>query len=162
MLRDAIDDQDTIVRRAAVLGLRRIGSEKWALDLLENSFLNDPEWIVKNAAEDAIQYLKANAPREVTAPAAPAELNWLVSWAAKQGSSVPPDQQGGLQILLRALSEGEELVQAAAAAYLGRLGNVTVREELEKAVSSSSPQVREAAQKALSGLAWAKADAYTN
>ena len=162
MLRDAIEDQDTIVRRAAVLGLRRIGPEKWVLDLLEDSFLNDPEWIVKNAAEDASQYLKANAPREVTPTPTPAELNWLVSWAAKQGSSVPSDPQGGLQMLLRALSEGEELVQAAAADYLGRLGNDTVKGELTKAASSSSPHVREAAQKALAALAWAKAAAFSN
>src|SRR5579859_3448415 len=54
ILRDGVTSQDMLVRRAAVFGLSRIKAA-WALSLLYKALLEDAEWFVRNAAEEAFR-----------------------------------------------------------------------------------------------------------
>lgn len=152
MLRDAIEDQDTTVRRAAVLGLRRIGAEDWVMELLQQAFVGDPQWIVKSAAEDATQFLRAGAPRPVPPLPAAADLKWLSDWAQQHGQSAPTDTEGLRRSLVAALQDGEEPIQVAAAYYLGAMGIDEATPALRRATQSGSSEVREAAFSALARI----------
>ena len=57
MLKEAMNINDIVARRSAVLGLKRIGAKDWVLALLDLAYVGDTQWIVRSAAEEAIQEL---------------------------------------------------------------------------------------------------------
>ncbi len=152
MLQDAIKDKDVVVRRGAVAGMKRIGPEPWVLALLDNAFLNDTQWLVRNAAEAAAQELR-NPPDHFPEPSAsPETSSWLVAFAASKGRGVPAGP-ASRAALVQAMQDGDEPIRMAAADYLGRLNTADAIPVLIAAARESSPGVRDAAYKALAQIA---------
>ncbi len=152
MLKDAIKDKDVVVRRGAVAGLKRVGPEPWVLELLDNAFLNDTQWVVRNAAETAAQELR-NPPDHFPEPiASPEGVSWLVAHAASKGRGVPTGP-ASRHALIQAMQDGGESIRMAAADYLGRLALVDAVPVLIAAARENSPGVRDAAYKALAQIA---------
>ena len=151
LLKEAIAHEDLAVRRAALFGLADLKTD-WALKQIEDVQTKEQQWIVRNAAVSMIERLKS--PSQVTLqPYAPPESQgWLVAWAASKGTGVPPGK-GAIDLLNRALTEGEERVRLAAAQSLGRLGEPTAARELYAALRDPAPLIRDAAFRALAHMA---------
>lgn len=150
VLRDAIQSDDIMIRRAAVYGLSRI-HEPWAVVALYRAMLEDEQWYVRSAAEEA--FLDAQNP-ERTGPRALPEadgLVWLIEWAAGRGEGVPTGPNSR-QMLVRVLQEGDPRYKSLAAATLGRLGHVQALKPLYGALRDRSPEVRGAAYSALTDI----------
>jgi HEAT repeat protein len=150
VLRDAMDSKDMQVRRAAVFGLARIKSA-WAISLLYRALIEDEQWYVRNAAEQAFQ--RAERPEEVGVARHPEAdaLVWLVAWAAQRGEGVPAGPNAR-QVLIRVLQEGDPAVKAAAALTLANLGHVPALKPLYGALRDRDEKVRAAVYEALGDL----------
>ncbi len=147
IIRDAAKHNDMMVRRAAVFGLRRIKAS-WALVDLYRVMLEDAEWYVRSAAQEA--FAEARNPEVGALKGYPAvdSLQWLMSWAAERGSAVPAGEQAK-QFLLRALQEGEAPVREAAAGTLALIGYLPSLKPLYMALRDPEDEVRDAAFGAL-------------
>ncbi len=149
-LREGIRDADIEVRRASVYGLSRI-KEPWALAALYRAMLEDEQWYVRTAAEDA--FMAARSPVREGPRAHPEAdtLAWLINWAASRGVGVPAGANAR-QVLVQMLQEGQPAHQTLAARTLGRLGHVAAVKPLYGALRDRSPDVRGAAYEALADL----------
>lgn len=150
ILYDAIQDEDMMLRRAAVFGLRRVRTG-WALSAIYRAFLEDSQWYVRSAAQIAFQELQYGHDRYVQSYPPADSLTWLVNWAAERGENMPTGE-GAHQVLLRALQEGEPPIRPVAAAVIGQLGLVTVLKPLYGALRDRQAEVRDAAYRALADM----------
>jgi len=151
ILQEALEETDTLVRRAALAGLELI-DEPWVDELLDEIQRKDTEWLVRSAAEEQIKRRQERADVESVEPVRADSLTWLISWAAQQGEGVPTGP-AAVALLQRVLKEGEpELAQAAAARSLGDMGQSRFIKPLSATLRSPSIQVREAAFFALAAI----------
>jgi HEAT repeat protein len=114
----AIDD--LLVRHASVYGLARI-NEPWAQQLLEKMAIEDGQWVVRNAAAQAIEDQKRMNPHIPTAMPPLHEIPWLIKFAAKSGAGVSPGKQA-VDVLTKALKDGDEYERMAALDYVRLYG----------------------------------------
>jgi HEAT repeat protein len=150
VLYDAIQDDEMMVRRAAVFGLRRL-STKWARIAIYQSFLEDQQWYVRSAAQLAFQQQQAGAVGRGPVQTQPEQLGWLQTWATSRGENIPVGE-GGIEMLLQAFQEGPTDVRIYAAGALGRLGAANVTRSLYTALRDVQPEVRESAHRALGAM----------
>jgi HEAT repeat protein len=150
ILRDGIEDADVELRRSVVYGLSRVQAP-WALSTLYRAMIEDAQWYVRSAAEEA--FMNARSPERAGPrmyPEADA-LRWLVEWTAQRGESVPAGPNAR-QVLIQALQEGDPLYKATAAKTLGELGHVPALKPLYGALRDRDDDVRSAAYAALAEL----------
>jgi HEAT repeat protein len=151
ILFDAVQDDDIMLRRASIFGLRRVRTT-WALIAIYRAFLEDDQWYVRSAAQQAFEELQYGRAEPLTLPyPTPDTLSWLKAWAAERGENVPPGE-GAQLALLRALQEGEPPVRALAALTLGRLGLLNAVKPLYASLRDRQDEVRAAAHQALGVL----------
>lgn len=149
VLYDAISHDDYLLRRAAVFGLRRIPT-KWALIALYRAMLEDEQWYVKSAAEQAFGDMRiGEGGRGAHAYPAPEGIPWLRGWVAGLESGAIKGDMTGADLLEKALEEGEPQVQALSALNMGQLGMVGSTSLLYAALRHRSDDVRQAAHRAL-------------
>src|SRR5690606_39975751 len=87
-LHERILSEDIMIRRATVYGLSRVRAS-WALVALYRAMMEDEQWYVRTAAEEAFMAARA---REHDAPRAHPEadtLTWLIQRAAERGEGLP-------------------------------------------------------------------------
>jgi HEAT repeat protein len=143
MLRDGVTLDDLLLRRSVVYGLGRI-HEPWALELLHKAQVEDEQWIVRNAASEA---LDANtnagsyAPKKLTPPA---ETPWLIEYAAKKGMGISPGAPV-TDLLLLALKDDDLEVRIAALSYLKFTPKKEVIAEIYGTMYKDDPELRETA-----------------
>src|SRR5690606_13852192 len=144
ILHDAISDEDMATRRAAVFGLRRIGTT-WALIDIYRAFLEDEQWYVRSAAQQAFQENQYGRERAFTAVRPdPQELAWLQAWTNAQGETIPAGD-GALQMLVRALQDTDPDIRTLSAASLSAIGSVMTVKPLYAALRDRHDEVRGAA-----------------
>ncbi|MBI5669028.1 MAG: HEAT repeat domain-containing protein [Chloroflexi bacterium] len=150
ILYDAIQDQDMLLRRAAVFGLRRVRAP-WALTAIYRAFLEDSQWYVRSAAQMAFQELQYGGDRGVKGYPLPDALPWLAEWAAQRGENLPAGE-GAMHMLMRALQEGEPETRQLAAAVIGQMGLASVGKTLYAALRDRQADIRDTAYRALAEL----------
>jgi HEAT repeat protein len=149
-LYDAIQDDEMIVRRAAVFGIKRLKSD-WAVVAIYRAFLEDSQWYVRSAAQMAFQEMRygtGNGPHGYPPPEA---ITWLNEWAAKRQENIPPGEDASL-ILVKAIQEGEDIVRALAARNVGQLGEAQMAKVLYNTLRDKKSDVRDAAHRSLADL----------
>ncbi len=102
VLREGSVFNDLLVRRAVVSGLMRI-PEKWARDTLLQMQIEDGEWVVRSAAEQASKQIEEGS-IYVPIPQPPLkDTPWLLAFAAEQGRGIPNQEQAltALSAMLR-------------------------------------------------------------
>jgi HEAT repeat protein len=152
LLLEAMGEQDMLVRRATVFGLARVG-EPWALEILTERQTADDQWFVRDAAHDALQNMASDR-RSPKLFLAPEEMDWLLDWAANRGEGVPHGPRA-VEVLIRALQDGNDDVRYTAADTLGKIGGLESVPPLYAALRDPSPLVRETAYRALVSLSQA-------
>lgn len=150
VLADAIQDEDMLLRRAAVFGLKRVTSP-WALIAIYRAFLEDQQWYVRSAAQLAFQELQYGGDTGPQGYPLAESIQWLNEWAARRGENVPTGE-GANQMLLKALNEGEAEIRVFAASDLGQLGVASTSRSLYAALCDKHSGVRDAAHRALAEL----------
>lgn len=151
VLREALQHQDFMVRRAAAYGLGEIDAI-WARELLEKTAREDPQWIVRSAAATVLSEREQKAkPTPPSSPPVPSDMGWLIVWAAKQGEGVGVGE-AAFGPLLRALAEGPAPIRLAAAQTLGWVGRPGDVDALRRALNDPEPEVAQAALQALEEL----------
>ncbi|HML21043.1 MAG TPA: HEAT repeat domain-containing protein, partial [Aggregatilinea sp.] len=147
ILRDGIQAEDIMIRRATVYGLSRVKAP-WALTALYRAMLEDEQWYVRAAAEEA--FMEAQSPAREGPHAHPEadSLTWLIQWAAERGEGVPAGSNAR-QVLVRVLQEGQPVYKVMAASTLGLLGHFQALKPLYAALRDRHPEVRSAAYQAL-------------
>jgi HEAT repeat protein len=151
VLKETIANPDLGVRRATLYGLAEVG-EEWANKSIEDAQRNEQEWYVRNAANELYARIQEPPDRRPKPYLQPEAQGWLVAWAAQKGMAVPPGK-GAIEVLNRALKEGDEPARIAAAEALARLNDPLAARELYAALRDPSrPLVRDAAFRALAHL----------
>jgi hypothetical protein len=110
-LQDGSTHEDLRVRHAIIFGLLRI-RQPWAVELIDRMQTEDKEWLVRNAAIQAIEDMSQpgkNIPQPFTDLS---ETSWLINFAAKQGMVVAPGKPA-YDLVIEALKHGnaEEYVR---------------------------------------------------
>jgi HEAT repeat protein len=154
MLKEAMNINDIVARRSAVLGLKRIGAKDWVLTLLDQAYVGDTQWIVRNAAEEAIQELRNPTVRSPQSLPPIEQTTWLIDYASSNGQGVPAGP-AARNVLMQALQEGEDMVRVAAADHLGRIAATEAIAPLTEAARGSQPALKEMAYRALANIALA-------
>jgi HEAT repeat protein len=155
LLKEAVAFPDLLTRHAAVYGLFASRAE-WALATLEDMQVHETEWLVRNAVVEAVAQWKTPPDRSPKPYPRPDSLGWLVAWAAANGTGVPPGK-AAIEVLNRALKEGEEPYRCAAAEAIGRLCDPSAVRELYTVLREPAPLLRDAAFCALTQVAAAAA-----
>ncbi len=132
-LEDATEHPDLLVRRAAALGLGSL-KEPWATERLLTMAREDSEWLVRSAAEARLQAREEHDTQSVRVPSPPKpdELDWLIAWAARQGTGLGVGD-AALDMLARAAREGNvdaKILSALTLAHMGREGDIPTLESL--------------------------------
>ncbi len=150
-LYDAVSQEDFLLRRAAIFGLRRLRTT-WALVAIYRAFLEDDQWYVRSAAQQAFQELTYGRAVSLTSPyPKPEQIPWLQNWASRRGEPLPAGE-AALQMLLRALKEGDAPIRTLAASNLGQLGAADAMRALYAALRDGREEVRATAHQALAEL----------
>jgi HEAT repeat protein len=147
MLREAIQDAEVLVRRAAVFGLART-HQPWALETLEKVQVEDAQWAVKSAAGQAVERMHGEAIPPLLNLPAPSELPWLVAFAARQKTGLAPGAPA-LAMLQRVVKEGEPSERAAAVQMLGAFGDRKYLPDLCAGLADGEALVRDIAFEAI-------------
>jgi HEAT repeat protein len=151
MLRDGTTMSDILVRRAVVAGLARI-SDSWSTELLQALQIEDEQWVVRNAAAEALELrsrAEARAPRLLPAPS---KSPWLLEFAGTLGVGIPPGSSG-TEVLISALKSESSETRLAALSYLKMSPTQPVVMQLYHAMYSDDPRLREAIYVALMEIA---------
>ncbi len=114
-IREASTVDDILTRRAAVFGLLQIG-DHWALQMLEKIAVEDSQWVVRNAAAQAMEVLQSPDSHIPKPLPKPWDSPWLIAFASKRGQGVLPNQPANAIIHL-ALTTGTFEEQLAALEY---------------------------------------------
>ncbi|HMN60138.1 MAG TPA: HEAT repeat domain-containing protein, partial [Anaerolinea sp.] len=114
-IRDASTAEDILTRRAAVFGLLQIG-DHWAGQVLEKIAVEDGQWVVRNAAAQALEVLQEPDPHVPKPLHKPWDSPWLIAFASKRGQGVAPNVPANGLIHL-ALTTGTLDEQLAALEY---------------------------------------------
>src|SRR5579859_2547199 len=151
MLREAIGHEDLSVRRAAVFGLAATRAD-WALAILKQVQHSEQQWFVRSAAQDVLSQWLEPAGRAPRPGVPPESAGWLIAWAAQQGLGVPPGR-GAIEVLNRALQDGDEPTRRAAIDELAWLGDPDTARGLYPLLRDERFSLRDAAFDALAQIA---------
>jgi HEAT repeat protein len=139
--------ENLLVRRSTVSGLVLI-KQPWSKELLEKIAVQDGQWVVRNAAAQALEVLQKPAARIPSPLSPPSETPRLLGFASKNGLGIPPGDPAQ-DILLDALQTGNEDEQIAALNYLREYSDEKVITAITNAAVKGEPILSEAAQLAL-------------
>lgn len=135
--------EDVLTRRAVVYGLARIPKE-WAVALLEKMSVEDGQWVVRNAAGQALEILKQGTPYRPRPLPPPADSPWLVHFASKLGIGVAGDTPA-FELLNLALKNGDLQDKISALAYFQQHPQQADLDELENLAFNEDPALSQAA-----------------
>jgi HEAT repeat protein len=152
ILHDAIKDSEMLIRRAAVFGLKRLRSD-WAMMAIYQAFLEDNQWYVRSAAQTAFHEIQNARSLDRGAHGYPPveSIHWLNEWAAARGENVLPGEEA-MQMLEKALREGDPDVRSYAALNIGQMGVFQLIQPLYSLLRDKREDVRDTAYRALGNL----------
>jgi len=139
--------EDILVRRAVVSGLMRV-NQPWSIEVLKKMQLEDEQWVVKNAATQALEEMEkpnAHVPRAFPPLT---ELPWLIAFAGEKGIGVVSGKPA-YDLILLAIKDGNEEQKLAALHYISRHGDESAVLPVYQEYFSSRGDTQEAALHAL-------------
>ena len=143
ILREAAEDEDVHVRRAAIQGLALL-DEDWVEPLLTKIERYDDEWFVRSAAGEARELIRKREEPIAWRPLNPASQAWLAGYARQE--KLVLDESTAVSVLAYLLENSDQQrLRASAALLLGQLPALPARGVLDTAVTDPEAIVREAA-----------------
>ncbi len=115
-LKEAVDDANIMVRRAAIYGMAQVRAE-WPEAILERIAVEDGQWVIRSSANQALELLR-NRKSGIPKPLPPTHNSpWLIAFASRQGEGISPGEDATGKLLL-ALKTGEPEERLGALQYL--------------------------------------------
>jgi len=158
ILREALTEDEVLVRRAALFGLAQV-SEGWVNDTLAQVIRQDSEWFIRSTADEILNLRLAPPAPDKIEPVRAESLSWLINLAAERGQGVPAGPRA-MTLLKETLEERQRpAVRAMAALSLGDIGEADSSPLIVEALRDPDNHVRAAAFFALAKLnrAWNQA-----
>ncbi len=146
-LKEGTTLSDVMVRRAVVYGLRRV-QKPWSTETLQHVQVTDTQWVVKDAATQALDEMEQPNPRLPRSIPELTETPWLIAFAGERGIGISPGKPA-LDLLLLALKEGKEEQKLAALEYLARNIPDIALPAISQIYASTQGDLRESAFNAL-------------
>jgi hypothetical protein len=141
VLEEAATVEDLLTRRAAVFGLLQI-NEPWSQKLLEKMAVEDGQWVVRNAAGQALDALQQTTPLLPNSLPKPSESPWLITFASRFGMGLLPGQPA-TDVLLSVLKSGTIEEQIASLYYLREQADEGVIRAIYEILYSGQEQLQE-------------------
>ena len=146
-LKEGAGLDDVLVRKAVIFGLQRI-HQPWATEIIEKLYVGDEQWVVKDAAAQALKELALTNP-SIPKPYPPTyNLPWLIAFGGERGIGVAPGK-AAWDLLMLALKEGNESQRIATMEYLSFHGDSSSVAPLYHILYSDNERLSEAAYQAL-------------
>jgi hypothetical protein len=147
LLKEAVEMDDLLVRRAAVFGLGKSGTRS-ARDTIRGLQLEDEQWIVRNAADHEIQKMDRGS-QSIPRPLKPLHENeWLITFAGESGEGISRGRSAE-EALHRALLHGNHEQVLAALERYRTIGTAEVWNDIFKVVGDGYAEVQTAAVQTL-------------
>jgi len=143
--------EDPGVRRAVTYGLGRL-RQPWANEILEKMVAEDSQWIVQDAANQMLRTIQSPHPRQPRPLPLLTQTAWLIAFAAERGMGIAPGKPA-VDMLLKAIREGDEDQKLAALYYLGQSGEESAVLPVYQVYFANQGELCEAAFGALWNLA---------
>jgi HEAT repeat protein len=143
VLKEGSTVEDLLTRRAVIYGLRRV-NQPWAVEILEELQIEDAQWVVKDAAAQAVKELNAPDPA-VPNPQPPLEdLPWLIAFAGDRDSGLSAGAPAK-EMLIKVLEEGNDDEKLAALSQICRRGEANIFPAVYYLLNDENPELKEAA-----------------
>jgi HEAT repeat protein len=144
-LEEASQHPDLMVRRAAAHGLGYV-TQEWAREQLLEIAREDTEWLVRSAADSALQSKeeRIHHQAQILAPPRVDQMDWLIAWAARQNLGLGVGD-AALEMLGRAAKEGNVDAKILSALTLAQVGRESDLRILEPLLGEDDPDVQQAA-----------------
>jgi HEAT repeat protein len=150
---EALNSDDMMLRRSAVFGLGRIGTD-WALIALNETFIEDEEWYVRSAAQVVFQQVYEDSLRGVKRYPDVPNLPWLKQWEQemKNEGFLPYDTEIE-QVFEEAITQTEDpLIRMMAAITVGQIGHYPMIDKIYDALKDEQEAIRDTAYRTLGDL----------
>ncbi len=141
------NSENLLVRRSVVFGLSHI-KENWAVELLEQMAVQDGQWVVRNAASQALDIIQSPNPTTPHPLTSPSETPWLFDYASKLGLGISKGDPA-IDILLHALQSGSLEEQLAALDHLRLMPDEKIASAINETAVQAAYPLNETAQYAL-------------
>lgn len=152
-LYEALQSDDMMMRRAAVFGLGRIGTD-WSLISLNETFLEDDEWYVRSAAQVVFQRVYEDSLRGVKRYPDVQDVPWLKQWEIemKEEGFIPFDTETE-EVFVEALTQTEDpLIRMMATITVGQIGHYPMIDRVYDALKDDQEAIRDTAYRTLGDL----------
>lgn len=146
-LKELVESEDLLVRRSAVFGLSLIQSD-WVVDLLEKIAVEDSQWVVRNAAGQALENRQKSNPFIPKRQKEPADTSWLIAFAAKRGLGISKGDPA-IPLLFEVLANGSDDEKIAALWFLRHHPQDKVISQIYPLLFSNQLEMRDTANFAL-------------
>lgn len=156
ILQDGVTVDDLLVRRAVIHGLVNV-REPWAIKILEKMQVEDGQWVVRNAATQALEEIARPSPLIPRARPVLSETPWLIAFAGEQGIGISPGKPAE-NLLIKALKEGSQDQRIAALDRLALIAAPEAIPAIYQTLFMGGDEDREAACNALWHMAAAGVD----
>jgi HEAT repeat protein len=142
ILKEGSTVEDLLTRRAVIYGLRRV-KHSWATQILEEMQIEDAQWVVKDAAAQAVAELN-NPDPSIPTPQTPLEdLPWLIGFAGDRELGIG-SEDSAREMLLKALIEGTEDEKFAALSQIRIRGETGIFPTVYDLLFGDNPELQEA------------------
>lgn len=111
----ALED-NVVARRASVFGLQLV-HEDWSIELLKGLSVNDSQWVVRNAAAQALESPDPDPLYVPVKPSQPSECPWLIKYASSLGIGLPAGDYP-YDLLMKILSDKTNEYRIQALEYI--------------------------------------------
>jgi hypothetical protein len=138
ILKDAVTMDDIVVRRSAVYGLVKLNN-LWAIQTIRNLIIQDSQWVIRNAAAQALEYLESDNPYIPERKSSLIEDHWIIEFAGKLNLGVS-SPQSMLPILLIALESDNRIDVIKAIQSSVQVSNRELISKMKEILSTSTDQ----------------------
>lgn len=142
-LKDGSQNDDLMVRRAVVYGLIQV-KRPWAINLLKKMAVEDGQWVVRNAAAQALEFINSPSPYLPKIMPADSDNPRLIEFAGKQGLGLTPGKSAA-NLIVQMLRTGNDEQRLAALARLRRYKDSRMIPEIYSILFGSNNELRESA-----------------
>lgn len=138
------------IRRAAVLGLRRLRTD-WSLIDIYQVYLDDQQWYVKSAAQSAFTERQSRRGKGVQGYPQITALPWLREWSLSLEDESAAEANG-IELLNMAMRESDPIIRYLATSNSGQLGIFENTVDIYNLLDDQEEGIRDTAYRALVDL----------
>ena len=151
ILTELAADEDLLVRRSVVFGFMRSRAPV-LIQMLERMVIEDKQWVVRNAASNALEVLRQPNPYTPKMLPPVTDLPWLIHYAGKLGIGIQPGKPAQ-ELICSAIDSGDDKEKLLALDYVRIHGEDYAVQYVYQAFKNGKDSIRQAAYNALLALA---------